>query len=137
MRSGPTARSAVPPRHRRFPDERVEPVDIEDIADVSHVELSLSDDNAFIDGSVAGLAMHIRVALHSQVGRDEGVLVDVAVDLSWHIDDNPRAHSEPMAEISGIVGDEPVDLRGYFRLHPISCSTQRRIESGKYASSVS
>ncbi len=104
-------------RARRFPDDQLDPVDIDAVADAARVELVYRD-HEVMEGTVAGTEVQLRVAAPSHHGSASGTFSGSEVAATWDLDDNSSSHPEPGGSLAGHFGDEAVSVRGRFHLDP-------------------
>lgn len=101
---------------RRFPDELLGPVALEDIAEEARVELSYRAYEV-IEGTVGGAEVRLTGRVGSHRGRVKGVWGGLAVEVNWRLGDNSRT-SRPGGIITGRFGEDHLKLKGYFQLSP-------------------
>jgi hypothetical protein len=105
-------------RARRFPDELLRPVRLEEVPEGARVDLSYRD-HEVIEGTVAGTEVHVTGRVGSHRGPVEGTWGGVTLRANWRLGDNSRAPTQPLPGIiTGRFGDIPFKLKGYFRLGP-------------------
>jgi hypothetical protein len=108
--------SGAPQQPRRFPDDLLAPVPLEDVPAGARVELFYRG-NEVIEGTVAGTDVRLVGRVGSPRGRLKGTWGQTAVGANWRVGDKLRTPGGwSLGIITGRFGDDPVKLRGYFHL---------------------
>jgi len=112
-----SAQVAVAERPRRFPDELLGPVRLEDVPGTARVELSCRDSDV-IEGTVAGTAVRLAGRIGSHRGSMRGTWDKATVEVNWRLGDKHTPTSPSPGTISGRFGNDPIQLEAHFQLGP-------------------
>jgi hypothetical protein len=113
---------------RRFPDDLLAPVPLQDVPETARVELFYRA-NEVIEGAVAGTQVRLVGRVGNRRGPLKGTWGEAAVGANWRVGGKLRTPAgRSQGTITGRFGDDAVKLRGYFRLGPRYLAEQADID---------
>ena len=123
---GFVTRRATPFRTRRFPDDLLAPVEMNDVPESARVEL-VYQDNEVIEGRVGDAEVKLTGRVGSHRGPLKGTWGGLQIEANWRVGDNSDAAGLRPAILTGHFGDDAVKLQAAIRLAPNSLFDEAHI----------